>query len=105
MSTSAATVLCASQSAQEVNLIFAARLICVQHHAAVSVCGRLSHYAPANKALIDVQINGGMQHMEDLLNTLSFQCWNREPEQGGQVGMAMEECYQWERERGKTTPS
>lgn len=28
--------------------------------------------------------------MEDLVNTLSFQCWNRVPYWGGQVGMAVE---------------
>lgn len=39
--------------------------------------------AQANKALIDVQLNVGMQHMEDLVNTLSFQCWTRVPYRGG----------------------
>lgn len=46
--------------------------------------------AQANKALIDIQLNVGTQHMEDLVNTLSFQCWNGLPHRGGWAAVAME---------------
>ena len=46
--------------------------------------------AQANSTLIDIQLSVGMQHMEELVNKLPFQCQNRVPYQGGEVGMALE---------------
>lgn len=82
--------LCISQSSQELNKIVKVCPICVQHHAVILVRLTLSHLRMQTRLWLAFSLNVGMQQMEDLVNTLSFQCQNKVPCWVVWFGMAAE---------------